>query len=152
MICPSSDIFCPSLIGISPSPLIPTVMRSSVWLARLMPFLQNASRVSLFWVKSHAPLPYLCHSFCARAHGSWWEVPFQPEQKFENFCIEFVIIATELLLHPAGKSRGFVVQEDAAVLYARFSFCHHSPYEADCISMFNRHIRPPVPWRYSYLL
>ena len=48
-------------------------------------------------------------------------VALEPQDQLEHVLVELVIAAAELLLHPAGERRGFVVDEDAAVFHGRLA-------------------------------
>ena len=46
-------------------------------------------------------------------------VGLQPQQQFEDFRIELVVVVSVLLLHPAGERGSLVVEKDAAIFHRR---------------------------------
>src|SRR5271156_3965686 len=62
-------------------------------------------------------------------------------------CIKLRVVAAELLFCPTGERRRFIVQEDAAILYARLRLNVSARSNIELIFVRDRNICPPRPRR-----
>ncbi|OPZ73984.1 MAG: hypothetical protein BWY82_00906 [Verrucomicrobia bacterium ADurb.Bin474] len=82
-------------------------------------------------------------------HGWPEEVSTQAEYQLEYVFVEFVVVVAELLVHPTGECRSFVIEEDSTILD---SWLIHPPGRqyVDLILMFDGNICPPIPRRHAH--
>ena len=85
-------------------------------------------------------------------HGWPDEVPFQSQDQLKYLLIEQVVESTEGFLSPSAQGGGFIVEEDTSVFYGRLPIRKKSLADADRCPLVDRHVGPPVPWRYAHLL
>ena len=89
---------------------------------------------------------------CASPHCRPHEIAFQTQQELEYALITSAVDSSELLHSPVSEGRPFVVDEYAPVCHLRLSIgVDAAAADIDVFMLCNRHIHPPIPWRYSYL-
>lgn len=81
----------------------------------------------------------------ARPHGRPQEVCLEPEEKLKDLLVELDVVSAELLPHPPRQRRGFIVDEDAAVLDAGRTMDAGFMGGEDLGVVLWWHVGPPIP-------
>ncbi len=86
-------------------------------------------------------------------HGGPHEVSFETENEFEHLFVEAVvaIVGAKGVFHPRCEARCLVVEEDAAVLYGRFSIGEIAVFDEYAVVMSHGNVGPVVPRRHANL-
>ena len=85
-------------------------------------------------------------------HGRPHIVTLQSEHQFKHSCIEFMVIAAIILLHPSCQARSLIVQEDATILHGRLTIRIDTLLDIELVVLLRRHIRPVIPRAHTNLL
>ena len=85
-------------------------------------------------------------------HGRPHIVTLQSEHQFKHSCIEFMVIAAIILLHPSCQARSLIVQEDATILHGRLTIRIDTLLDIKLVVLLRRHIRPVIPRAHTNLL
>ncbi len=85
-------------------------------------------------------------------HGRPQVVGLQTQQEFEHVGIHLRIVSTEMGTSPSTERRFLIIDKDTTILHLRRRLHVSTFLDIERGRMLGRHVSPPIPRRYAYLL